>query len=132
MEAGAAMGRQTNQKGRRDVTRDDQEMALWTAEYVAARGVSAASASCAADEAVAEFRKRYPPQPTAPAPVWYDEPPFEKDGPTRPCWIAGEPFPCAVYWSGREWRVYVAGDSHVHGLRGRRVCPIIKPQEPTQ
>ena len=113
------------------MTRDDQEMALWTAEYVAARGVSAASASGAADEAVAEFRKRYPPQPEAPAAVWYDEPPFAKDGTRHPCWIAGKLSPVWVFWNFDEWQVVGVGEYHARSLRGRRVCPIVKPQEPT-
>lgn len=104
------------------MNRDEQEMALW--RRVFERWYSR--------EEVEQFRKRYPAEPTAPAPAWYDEPPFEKDGPTRPCWVAGQPFPCAVYWSGHEWLAYVAGDSHVQRLNGRRVSPIAKPPEPTK
>ena len=113
------------------MTRDEQEMALWAAEYSASRLLCVADRAAEADAAVAEFRKRYPAEPTAPPAVWYDEPPFAKDGKSYPCWVAGEPFPRAVYWSRLEWRVYVAGDSHVHSLRGRRVSPIAKPPEPT-
>ena len=115
------------------MNRDTQEMALWAAEYVAARAVSAASASYAADEAVAQFRLRYPPQqPVAPEAVWYDEPPFPKDYATRPCWIAGvgQVFAGAVYWLGNEWQVNAIGDHHPYPLAGRRVCPIAIPQEP--
>ena len=114
------------------MTRDEQEMALWTAEYVAARAVSAASAFCAADEAVAQFRKRYPVEPAAPEAVWYDEPPFPKDGTDHHCWIAGRIFPASVFWNVDEWQVGFAGEYHARSLRGRRVCPITKPPEPTQ
>lgn len=119
------------------MTRDEQEMALWAAEYAASKSTFAADRAAAADLAAAFFAHRYPPDPsatpaTAPPAVWYDEPPFEKDGTTRPCWIAGKPFPCAVYWSGHEWTVYVAGDFYPQQLAGRRVYPITKPQEPTQ
>lgn len=113
------------------MTRDEQEMALWAAEYVAARGVSAASASCAADEAVAEFRKRYPPQSAAPEAVWYDEPPFPKNGKSHPCWVDGDAVHGDVYWSDGEWRVWIVGSAFQHPLAGRRVCPITKPPEPT-
>lgn len=121
------------------MTRNEQEMALWRRvfeRWYSRENYEIDTCGNIADAAVAEFRKRYPVEPTAPEPTapgltWYDEPPFEKDGPTRPCWIAGEPFPCAVYWSGLEWRVYVTGDSHVQRLNGRRVCPIVKPPEPT-
>ena len=107
-------------------------MALWTAEYVAARAVSAASASCAADEAVAQFRKRYPPQPSAPAAVWYDEPPFEKTDKANYCWVENIDSPQAVYWSNLhdEWRLF-KDESQTRRLNRRRVCPITKPPEPT-
>ena len=115
------------------MNRDDQEMALWTAEYVAARAVPAACASHAADEAVAQFRLRYPPQPTAPPAVWYDEPPLPKNGTDHHCWVEG--FDCQqfVYWSHQysEWRRY-EGAAQPQPLAGRRVCPITKPQEPKQ
>ena len=114
------------------MNRDEQEMALWKDAYMETwtHDTYPTEASGYADASVAEFRKRYPPQSAAPPAVWYDEPPFDKNGPTQPCWIAGQPLPSAVYWSGREWRAYIAGDSHVHGLHGRRVCPIAKPPEP--
>ena len=114
------------------MTRDDQEMALWTAEYVAARGVSAASASCAADEAVAEFRKRYPPQSAAPEAVWYDEPPFDKNDQPHPCWLLGYAKPVEVAYLPRYgWQYAIPGMSSWRDLAGRRVCPITKPPEPT-
>ena len=111
-----------------------QEMALWRRVYEQwyARGYKVAECDDIADAAVAAFRKRYPVEPAAPEAVWYDEPPFAKEGAARPCWIAGEPFPCAVYWAGLEWRAYTTGDSYVQRLNGRRVSPIVKPQEPTQ
>ncbi len=116
------------------MNRDEREQAIWHDAYMLAMSQDPhpTESSGWADAAVEAFRKRYPPQPTAPKAVWYDEPPFEKDGPTQPCWIAGQTLPSAVYWSGREWRVYIAGDSHVHGLHGRRVSPIHKPPEPSQ
>ena len=111
------------------MTRDDQEMALW-------RRVAVDEGFGFADEAVEAFRKRYPPQPsatpaTAPEAIWYDEPPFAKDEANYPCWIEGYTLPGAVYWSGHEWRMYVAGNRNVYRLDGRRVSPITKPQEPT-
>ena len=117
------------------MNREQQEMALWLRIYerwYSREVYDAAECGDVADYAVEQFRKRYPAEPAQPPAVWYDEPPFEKDGTTRPCWIAGggQLFPAAVYWSGHEWRAYVAGDSHVQRLAGRPVCPIIKPQEP--
>ena len=79
-----------------------------------------------------------PPEPTPPQPVpteavWCDEPPFPKDGTTRPCWIAGAKcvFAGAVYWECNEWRVYPMGVGQPFSLAGRRVSPIVKPQKPT-
>ena len=113
------------------MNRDEQEMALWAAEYSASRLITREGRAAEADAAVAEFRKRYPVEPTAPAPVWYDEPPFEKDGTHHPCWIAGKIFPVSVFWNVDEWQVVGVGEYHARSLRGRRVCPIVKPQEPT-
>ena len=121
------------------MSRDEQEMIMWRRVYerwYAREGYEVDTCGDIADAAVAEFRKRYPAEPAAPEPTepglaWYDEPPFAKDGPTRPCWIAGEPFPCAVYWAALEWRAYTTGDSYVQRLNGRRVYPITKPPEPT-
>lgn len=112
------------------------EIRLWRDEFARMRQTPewTDAAMDAADDLLHRYRARYGlPQPsTPPAPVWYDEPPFAKDGSTRPCWIAGEPFACAVYWSGHEWRAYFTGDSHVQRLNGRRVSPIAKPPEPTK
>ena len=113
------------------MNRDEQEMALWREAYSASRIITRAGVEAEADAAVAAFRLRYPPQPSAPEAVWYDEPPFEKDGESYPCWIYGEADASAVHWSGHEWRAYFVGDSHVQRLNGRRVCPITKPPEPT-
>lgn len=44
------------------MNRDEQEMALWRCKYVASTMVHVASRADEADAAVAEFRKRYPPQ----------------------------------------------------------------------
>ena len=112
------------------------EIRLWRDEFARMRQTPewTDAAMDAADDLLHRYRARYgQSQPTEPAPVWYDEPPFEKDGTTRPCWIAGggNLCPADVYWSGHEWRVYVAGNSWPQQLAGRRVCPIVKPPEPT-
>ena len=107
------------------MTRDKQEMALW-------RRVAVDEGFGFADEAVEQFRKRYPPQTVAPEAVWYNEPPFPKDGTTRPCWIAGHSSPSLVYWAGRNWRAWSPGDRNPDHLNGRRVCPITRPPEPNQ
>ena len=112
------------------------EIRLWRDEFSRMRQTPewTDAAMDAADDLLHRYRARYGhSQPTAPPAVWYDEPPFAKDGTTRPCWIAGggNLFPAAVYWSGHEWRAYVAGDPRVQRLHGRRVCPITTPPEPT-
>ena len=112
------------------MTRDQQEMALWAAEYSASRLIHAAGRAAEADAAVAEYRKRYPVEPTAPPAVWYDEPPFPKDGESYPCWVDDERCACTVHWR-HEWLVVLVGDYHTHRLAGRRVCPITEPPEPT-
>ena len=117
------------------MTRDEQEMALWRCVYehwFPRHGYEPEDCSGIADAAVAEFRKRYPPQVQAPEAVWYDEPPFLKEGATHPCWIEGYALPGAVFWGGEEWQMYVSGDRYADPLAGRRVCPIVKPQEPGQ
>ena len=115
------------------MTRNEREQALWHDAYMLAmsQDPSPAESSCLADAAVAEFRKRYPSQPSAPEAVWYDEPPFPKDGTSYPCWIEGHKSPSFVYWAGRNWRAWSPGDRNPDHLNGRRVSPIIKPQEPT-
>ena len=116
------------------MTRDQQEMALWAAEYSASRLIHAAGRAAEADAAVAAFRKRYPAEPSTPPAVWYDEPPFAKDGESHPCWVAGEEYPCATHWShyalSPRWVYSTTEDDKLLPLNGRRVCPIIKPQEP--
>ncbi len=119
------------------MNRDQQEMALWRESYRASHCFLAQERARDADAAVAQFRQRYPAEPAAPPAVWYDEPPFAKDGTTHPCWIAGSERPpvllylAHVYWGGRNWRVSFLRDQPAVDLNARRVCPIIKPQEPT-
>ena len=117
------------------VTRNKQEMALWRRvfEHWYKRELyEIDTCGNVADAAVAEFRKRYPAEPAAPAPVWYDEPPFEKDGEGRHCWVECVDSPQVVYWSetNSEWR-RCEGIGPSRPLAGRRVCPITKPPEPT-
>ena len=113
------------------MTPDKQEMALWSREYVRSTMVSVENRAADADAAVAEFRKRYPPQSEAPPAVWYDEPPFPKDGNSYPCWVDDDAVHGDVHWDGSEWWVWIVGSAFRHALAGRRVCPIAKPQEPT-
>ena len=114
------------------MNRDEQEMALWREAYSASRIITRAGVEAEADAAVAAFRKRYPPQPSAPEPVWYDEPPFEKDGEVHYCWVEGSTVPQSIYWSGVSgaW-LYFCDNTPMYPLAGRRVSPIVKPSEPT-
>ena len=114
------------------------EIRIWCDEVARSRKrcASAATAMDFADVLLAAYRARYGlPQPVAPAPVWYDEPPFPKDGESYPCWISGEDDACAVHWSGYamspEWVYYTTEDHSLLPLHNRRVSPITKPQEPT-
>lgn len=114
------------------MNRDKQEMALWAAEYSASRLITREGRAAEADAAVEAFRLRYPPQPSAPEAVWYDEPPHPGEyhvvGLPRACWVDED----VVYLP--EWdRVYERPRIRVDVMSraGRRVCPIIKPQEPT-
>ena len=120
------------------MNREQQEMALWRDSYRSSRSFEQQERARDADAAVAQFRQRYPvepepPEPTAPEPTWYDDPPFAKDAATHPCWIAGSErlYLALVYWGARGWRVSFLRDQNAIDLDGRRVCPIIKPQEPT-
>ena len=117
------------------MNRDEQEMALWRETYAASRLIALDGREAEADAAVAAFRKRYPPQPAASPAVWYDEPPFPKDGESYPCWISGEDDACAVHWSGYamspKWVYYTTGNHRLLPLHNRRVSPVAKPQEPT-
>ncbi len=116
------------------MNREQQEMIMWRRVYerwYAREGYEVDTCGDIADAAVAEFRKRYPAEPTALPAAWYDEPPFAKDGESYPCWIAGKLFPAAVFWNVDEWQVVFAGEYHARSLRGRRVSPIAKPPEPT-
>ena len=117
------------------VNRNQQEMALWRRvfeRWYSREEYTVAECGGIADAAVAEFRKRYPAEPTAPEAVWYDEPPFEKIDKTNYCWVQDIDSPQAVYWSNLqgEWRFF-EGLSDTRPLNGRRVYPITKPQEPT-
>jgi hypothetical protein len=88
-----------------------------------------------ADAAVEQFCQRYPVEPAAPPAVWYDEPPFAKDGKSHPCWVVGEEYPCATHWSRYArppmWVYANTEDDHLVPLNGRPVSPIHKPPEPT-
>ena len=114
------------------------EIRLWRDEFARMRQTPewTDAAMDAADDLLHRYRARYgQSQPTAPAPVWYDEPPFAKDGESRPCWISGEHHACAVHWSGYamspKWVYYTTGNHRLLPLHNRRVSPIVKPQEPT-
>ena len=120
------------------MTRDEQEMIMWRRVYerwYAREGYEVDTCGDIADAAVAEFRKRYPVEPTALKAAWYDEPPFAKDGESYPCWICGEDDASAVHWSHYDlsprWMYLHTEDDSFLPLAGRRVCPIVKPQEPT-
>ena len=118
------------------MNREQQEMALWRCEYSASRSIAWKNRAAEADCAVEQFRLRYPPQPAAPEPVWYDEPPFPKDGKSYPCWVDGwglnrTTVVAAVYWYDDAWRMQIVGYRNEYLLAGHRVSPIHKPQEPT-
>ena len=117
------------------MTRNEREQALWHDAYMLAmsQDPSPAESSCLADAAVAEFRKRYPPDPSATPAAWCDEPPFERNGSHHPCWIQGATGVQIIYWSLLVcgWQCYDPMQSGLTPLNGRRVCPINKPQEPT-
>ena len=107
-------------------------MALWREAYNASMLLPGDGRNAEADAAVAAFRKRYPVETTAPEAVWYDEPPFEKDGKSYPCWVDGDAVHAEVYWEGSQWWAWIVGSAFQHPLAGRRVCPIAKPPEPSQ
>jgi len=106
------------------VTRDEQEMALW-------RRVAVDEGFGFADEAVEQFRKRYPPQTSAPPAVWYDEPPrageYHVEGLSCVCWVDEDVVWCPR-WDCDDERPLIREMPRA----GRRVCPITKPQEPPQ
>ena len=116
------------------MNRDEREQALWHDAYMLSMSQDPhpTESSNYADAAVAQFRMRYPAEPAAPAPVWYDEPPFKKDGGIYYCWVEGSTVPQSIYWSGGSgaW-LHFCDRTPVHPLNGRRVSPIAKPQEPT-
>ena len=118
------------------MNRDEREMALWRRvfeHWYRRENYEPDTCGGIADVAVAEFRKRYPVEPAAPAPVWYDEPPFEKIDKANHCWVENIDSPQAVYWSNLhdEWRFF-EGVSDTRPLNRRRVSPITKPPEPPQ
>jgi hypothetical protein len=122
------------------MNRNQQEMAMWRRvfeRWYAREGYEVDTCGGIADDAVAQFRKRYPaepepPDPTAPEPTWYDEPPFEKDGKSYPCWVVGGKLPAAVYFDRDAWYVMLICELYPSPLAGRRVSPIVKPQEQPQ
>ena len=113
------------------MNRDEREMALWQSEYGSSRLLAGEDRAAEADAAVARFRKRYPAEPTASPAVWYDEPPFPKNGKSRPCWVDGDAVHADVYWDGSQWWAWIVGSAFQQPLNGRRVSPIATPQEPT-
>ena len=115
------------------------EIRIWCDEFARMRQTPewTDAAMDAADDLLHRYRARYgQSQPTAPPAVWYDEPPFAKDGQSYPCWIYGEDDACAVYWSefamSPLWVYLMPGEARPVPLNGRRVSPIAKPQEPPQ
>jgi hypothetical protein len=115
------------------VNRNEIEQKLWADQYHWGMVLSEDKPiSCEfADAAVAQFRQRYPAEPAAPEAVWYDEPPrpgeYHVEGSPCVCWVDGD-----VVWRP-DWD----HDGERACIRevprnGRRVSPIIKPQEPTQ
>jgi len=130
------------------MNRNQQEMALWRRVYdrwYAREGYEVAECGDIADDAVAQFRKRYPVEPTAPEPTapeltapeltWHDEPPFEKSlDDMFSAWITDYPYPVMVaYFRDDGWAYQVPNrGNHWTPLNGRRVLPIYKPPEPPQ
>ena len=111
------------------MNREQQEMALWAAEYSASSWLWDADRAAEADAAVAEFRKRYPVEPAAHAPVWYDDPPrpgeYHVVGLPRVCWVDQDVVYCPE-WDRDGERPRIREMSRA----GRRVSPITKPPEP--
>ena len=116
------------------MTRNELEQAVWPYAYMLAmwQYPSPAEASGWADAAVKRLRQRYPAEPSTPEAVWYDEPPFPRDGKSYPCWLDGDAVHADVCWYDGEWRVWIVGSAFHQPLAGRRVSPIVKPQEPPQ
>ena len=110
------------------MNRDEQEMALWREAYCA-RVTTPAYRATEADTAVAEFRKRYPPQPYAPPAAWYDGPPFageyHVEGLPCVCWVDEDVVWCPT-WDREGERPRIRELPR----NGRRVCLIPKPPEP--
>jgi hypothetical protein len=127
------------------VNREQQEMALWRESYRASHCFLAQERARDADAAVAQFRQRYPVEPTAPEPTapeptapeltWHDEPLFEKSlDDMFSAWITDYPYPVMVaYFRDDGWAYQVPNrGNHWTPLNGRRVLPIYKPPEPPQ
>lgn len=120
------------------MNRDKQEMALWRRvfeRWYSRENYEIDTCGNIADAAVAEFSKRYPPDPsatpaTAPEAVWYDEPPFPGEyhvvGLPCVCWV-DEDVLYLPEWDREHERPRIREMSRA----GRRVSPITKPQEPT-
>ena len=115
------------------MTRDEIEQKLWADQYHwgMIESEDRSIAGEVADAAVAQFRKRYPAEPAAPAPVWYDEPPFPGE-----YHVAGLPCVC---WVDQDIVYYPEWDRDGERPRiremsraGRRVAHIVKPQGPPQ
>jgi hypothetical protein len=121
------------------VNRNQQEMSLWRRvfeRWYSRKGYEIDTCGGIADAAVEQFRLRYPVEPAAPEAVWYDEPPFARDGKSYPCWIVElwRPVLVAYFSDGSGWNWSYTGLSKRdfwHPLQGRRVSPIHKPQGPT-
>ena len=116
------------------------EIRLWQDEFARMRQTPewTDAAMDAADDLLHRYRARYgQSQPTAPAPVWYDEPPFPKNGKSHPCWVDGwglnrTTVVAELYWYDDDWRMQIVGSQSQYLLAGRRVSPITKPPEPNQ
>ena len=113
------------------MNREQQEMALWRDAYRSSHSFDQPERARDADAAVAQFRRRYPADPAQPPAAWYDDPPHPGEyhvvGLPRACWVDED----VVYYP--EWD----RDGERPRIRemsraGRRVSPIVKPQEPTK
>ena len=115
------------------MNREQQEMTLWREAYRDSHCFLAQERARDADAAVEQFRLRYPAEPATAKAVWYDEPPFARDGNTSYCWVEGIDAPQVVYWSDHadEWQ-FCESTHRWRNLGARRVWPITKPQEPPQ
>ena len=115
------------------MTRDEHEMALWRRtydRYYAANEYTSGECGVFADVAAEAFRRRYPPQPVAPEAVWYDEPPrpgeYFVEGLPSVCWVEED-----TVWCPSWDRSFDSAVIREMPRDGRRVCPIVKPPDPT-